>query len=101
MKIVIDIPEEDYKQGTLGLYFGCYSMKLHDTILNGTPIPDNATFGDTFEKVFRPFKVVKKGMCVDVYRTKSRFENNITWLTFSIREWNALYQKGGKDADSN
>ena len=39
MQIIIDIPEEDYKQGTLGLYFGCYSMKLHDTILNGTPIP--------------------------------------------------------------
>ena len=39
MQIVIDIPEEDYKQGTLGLYFGCYSMKLHDTILNGTSLP--------------------------------------------------------------
>ena len=52
MQIVIDIPEEDYKQGTLGLYFGCYSMKLHDTILNGTPIPDNATNGDVIRAMF-------------------------------------------------
>lgn len=43
MKLIIDIPEEDYKHGMLGLYFDCYSMKLHETILNGTPIPDNAT----------------------------------------------------------
>ena len=46
MKLIIDIPEEVYKLGTLGLYFDCYSMKLHDTILSGTPISDNATNGD-------------------------------------------------------
>lgn len=39
MQLVIDIPEEEYKRGTLNLYFGCYSTKLHDTILNGTPLP--------------------------------------------------------------
>ena len=39
MKLMIDIPEEAYKLGTLGSYFGCYSMKLHDTILNGTVLP--------------------------------------------------------------
>ena len=43
MKLIIDIPEEEYKRGTLCEYFGCWSMKLHDTFLNGTPIPDNAT----------------------------------------------------------
>lgn len=98
MKLIIDIDEEIYESSkreceeTDSFIIDTFTLAIG----NGTPIPDNATFGDTFEKVFRPFKVVKKGMCVDVYRTKSRFENNITWLTFSIREWNALYQKGGK-----
>ena len=46
MKLLIDIPEEVYKLGALGLYFDCYSMKLHDTILSGIPIPDNVTNGE-------------------------------------------------------
>jgi len=39
IELVIKMPEEDYKRGTLGSYFECYSMKLHDIILNGTPLP--------------------------------------------------------------
>ena len=52
MQIVIDIPEEAYKLGTLGSYFGCYSMKLHDTILNGTVLPKHGRLidADKFEK---------------------------------------------------
>lgn len=38
MRLIIDIPEEVYKLGILGLYFDCYSMKLHDTILSGIPL---------------------------------------------------------------
>ncbi len=52
MNVLINIPEEVYKHGTLGLYFDCYSEKLHDTILNGTPIPDNATNGDVIKAMF-------------------------------------------------
>ena len=100
MKVMIDINEIAYKNATHIPsidWNGNLLRIVNDALQNGIPIPDNATFGDTFEKVFRPFKVVKKGLCVDVYRTKSRFENNILWLTFSIREWNAPYQKGGKE----
>ena len=39
MKLVIDIPEEDYKNGTLPNYFKCYSTKLDKIICNGTPLP--------------------------------------------------------------
>ena len=39
MKLVIDIPEEDYKNGTLLNYFKCYSTKLDKIIYNGTPLP--------------------------------------------------------------
>ena len=83
MKLIIDIPEEVYKTGTLGLYFDCYSMKLHDTILNGTPIPDNATFGDVIEKITnrKPLEDNKDA-------------NNII---ISTKLWNAPYQKGGKE----
>ena len=77
MQIVIDIPEEAYKLGTLGLYFDCYSMKLHDTILSGTPIPDNATNGDVIKALFP---------------NEHDFETD-----FDEEWWNAPYQKGGKE----
>lgn len=39
MKIVIDIPEDEYNTGQLLHYFGCYSDKLDLVIYNGTPLP--------------------------------------------------------------
>ena len=78
MQIVIDIPEQVYKHGTLGLYFDCYSMRLHDTILNGTPIPDNATNGDVINKMF------DAETAADIQVNSTEY-----WL-------NATYQKGGK-----
>ena len=80
MKLIIDIPEEEYKRGTLSGHFGCWSMKLHDTILNGTPIPDNTTNGDVI---------------------KLLFPNDI-WLQLYARRaknvwWNTPYQKGDKE----
>lgn len=41
MKIVIDIPEEEYNTGQLVHYFGCYSDKLDLVIYNGTPLPEH------------------------------------------------------------
>lgn len=93
MQIVIDIPEEDYKQGTLGLYFGCYSMKLHDTILNGTPLPDNATNGDIIKAMFPNGKYSKYFADVEM----KTVENDTRFKSVFDRDWwNALYQKGGK-----
>ena len=40
MKIIIDIPEEEYNTGQLVHYFGCYSDKLDLVIYNGTPLPE-------------------------------------------------------------
>lgn len=39
MKIVIDVPEEEYNTRQLLHYFGCYSDKLDLIIYNGTPLP--------------------------------------------------------------
>ena len=41
MKIVIDIPEDDYENKTLIDYFGCYSKMLDATIYNGTVVNDD------------------------------------------------------------
>ena len=38
MQIVIEIPEEDYKNRTLIKYFGCYSIELDKIIYAGTPL---------------------------------------------------------------
>lgn len=38
MKVVIDIPEENYKKDNLIHFFGVYSVKLDEVIKNGTPL---------------------------------------------------------------
>lgn len=38
MKLIIDIPEEDYKNRTLINYFKCYSTELDKIIYDGTPL---------------------------------------------------------------
>lgn len=39
MELVIKIPEEDYKNGTLINCFKCYSIELDKIIYGGTPLP--------------------------------------------------------------
>ena len=87
MKILIDIPEENYKQGTLGQYFDCYGVKLHDTIMNGTLIPDNATNGDMIKALYPNERIGHCEDCTDL--------GDIA--TFDDDWWNAPYQKGGKE----
>lgn len=51
MKLIIEIPEEDYK--FVKEAEGCrYSKTVIDGVINGTPIPDNATNGDVIEAMF-------------------------------------------------
>ena len=90
MRLIIHIPEEDYKRGTLGLYFNCYSAKLHDIVLNGTPIPDNATNGDVIKAMFPEGE----------YRANqpiAKFAIDGWCYEFVYDWWNAPYQKGGTD----
>lgn len=81
MKLIIDIPEEVYKLGALGLYFDCYSMRLHDTILSGTPIPDNATNGEVIQTLFP---------------NEHDFETD-----FDEEWWNSPYQSEGSRNNGN
>lgn len=38
MRLIIDIPEEEYNSGTLVNYFGCYSEKLDEVIYNAPTV---------------------------------------------------------------
>lgn len=40
MKLIIEVPEEEYNTRQLLHYFGCYSDKLDLVIYNGTPLPE-------------------------------------------------------------
>lgn len=51
MKIIIDIPEEEYKKRNLGLFFGCYSTKLDEVICKGMPLPRGHRIGDLDELI--------------------------------------------------
>ena len=72
MQIVIDIPEEVYKNIMNDHGVSPYGM-IFNSIQNGTPIPDNATNGDVLEIMF----------------SKVNFYVG-NW-------WDEPYQKGGKD----
>ena len=80
MKLIIDIPEEAYKQiMEFGFLENTHGKMCYKAIKNGTPIPDNATNGDVFKAVF------PKGAD----------------LLFGVNWWYKPYQKGGKDAESD
>lgn len=87
MKLIIDIDKE-LKSAIYrcGLFLNpTEKVSLIDAINNGTHIPDNATNGDMMRLVFKDFMYVPWK----------------EWLMIDLSWWNAPYQKGEKDADSN
>lgn len=83
MKLIIEIDEKRYKDVI-------ESQKHHlldsyaQAIANGTPIPDNATNGNSVIKMFFG----------GIVRINSR--KNVS-VEFNKNWWNAPYQKGGKE----
>ena len=59
-------------------------------IVNGTPIPDNATNGDVIKAMFPDAEIHLDGN--DVF-----FHHMGFWIKCNIRWWNAPYLKGGKE----
>lgn len=49
MKLIIDIPEENYKKDNLIHFFGVYSVKLDEVIKNGIPLDVIKTDIETLE----------------------------------------------------
>lgn len=90
MKLIIDIPEEEYNHIKRT---NEYSIAHTGYIYDGTPIPDNATNGD-----------VIKAMFPKAYVDENRYETPFIDVTyegevksFSETWWNSPYQKGGKE----
>ena len=80
MKLIIDIPEEEYQKTLKGEFNITLANKA---VKNGTPIPDNATNGDVIKAMFGKEFADK---CID-YCNAHMVGGD--W-------WNAPYQKGGK-----
>jgi hypothetical protein len=84
MKLIIDIPEEAYKQiMEFGFLENTHGKICYKAIKNGTPIPDNATFGDVIEKITN--------------RKPLEDNKDADNIIISTKLWNAPYQKGGKE----
>lgn len=83
MKLIIDIPEEVMKATKAHNLYPSQLDLICENVLNGTPIPDNATNGDVIKALFEPNRITRMD---DVVREE--YEFNEVW-------WNAPYQKGG------
>ena len=86
MQIVIDIPEEHYRTLQEAMKNHMESL-VGKIILNGTPIPDNATNGDMIKALFSD-EIVECS-------TSSIWYGDL--LMCDAEWWNAPYQKGGKE----
>ena len=80
MKLIIDLDE--YVYSTIINDEKYMPLDISVAIKNGTPIPDNATFGDVIEKI------TNRKLLED----NKDAEN----IIISTKLWNAPYQKGGK-----
>ena len=99
MKVIVDIPEEDYKEVLKDTYSGTpFENKIFTAIANGTPIPDNATNGDVIKAIFGYKRISHfndNPPLVDVYGLDNNDDTDA--VTFYEDWWNAPYQKGGKE----
>ena len=83
VKLIIDIPQGlkiDFENEN---WTALTCMEMKDALMNGTPIPDNATFGDVIEKITN--------------RKPLEDNKDADNIIISTKLWNAPYQKGGKE----
>lgn len=88
MKIIIDIPKELYKKQFQSNWIG--NIIIHDAIVNGTPLPDNATNGDVIKALF---SCLEKCEYEEPYThgiVLAGNDNRVTW--FANDWWNAKYK---------
>lgn len=89
MKLIIDIPEEKLNIIKNKMYCGIYDADVYKAIVNGTPIPGNATNGDVIISLYPNLKyTIQNNRVVTTIGVASSFDAD--W-------WNTPYQKGGKD----
>ena len=86
MKLIIDIPEEHYRTLQEAMKNHMVSL-IGKIILNGTPIPDNATNGDVIISLYPNLEYTVQNDRVKKIGVANSFDTD--W-------WNEPYQKGGK-----
>lgn len=98
MKLIIDIPEREYKvicENNYVAVCACPNL-LSNAIKNGTPIPDNATNGEMIKALFPNTEIddydYGKDPVIDVYGI-----DDTEYITLRKVWWKAPYQKGGKE----
>ena len=96
MKVLIEIPDHIYNGlkdneniiRTTHLKFdGSIGLQAQLTILDGTILPDNATNGEVFEKIYDVWDWKKSEYTIDVFMANCV-------ARFSLEWWNAPYKKG-------
>ena len=101
MKLIIEVNKEDldflrktFTQNSHDYIPMVIKNRFTDAVLNGTPIPDNATNGDVIKVMFPNAKIVKTDKEVFLYTGTREKDKDIQ--IFDTDWWNEPYQKGGK-----
>lgn len=96
MKLIIDIHEKDYQSI---LNSGQVPYGVVYAIMNGTPLPKEATNGDMIKAMFPDVEIEENPShkkCGSFYLT---FKGNTCTMVTDYSWWNALYKRGGEDED--
>ena len=94
MIAIIKIPDH-YKNIPQDYY------NLPDAVRNGTILPDNATNGDIYMAIFKPYKIKLNGTCIWIWYTEEEYDNGGTHYTMSTEWWNAPYKKEQNNGTKN
>ena len=94
MKVLVDIPEEDYnriKDNAPDAYNYLTSWRLYNAVENGTPLPENPTNGDMIKAMFPNMM----DSCWKYKKYLSDICGDYTAIEYTEDWWNAPY-KGGE-----
>ena len=91
MKIVIDIPEEEYNLIKIKSEsnIGGVSSEAERVIAKGTPIPDNATNGDVIQAVYSHYTFE-----IESFEGFVRCSYDGWYIRLPICWWDAPYKEG-------
>lgn len=90
MQIVIDIPKEMHKafvQGSFGAKYNMYD--LVGCVMNGTPLPDNATNGDIIQTIYPHYTFE-----IESFEGFVRCSYDGWYIRLPICWWDAPYKVG-------
>ena len=91
MKLIIDIPEEEYELVRHENKSFRTELELMNAVANGTPLPKDATNGDVIEAMFPDTEEIEDRLNEIVVKVLGSYRSiNRSW-------WNAPYNGGGTE----